>query len=150
MPMAQSERIAHFDHSKRESQTQTQSTPSPREYSNPFSGLNNPFIIGVAIIFAAAHIATGTFMGLPLSITGAYILCVVYSCSIYWNEPVSEKRMLDGEFAWFIRLLVACIGFFFVELGLFRHGMNGYAIQAAGFFILACHNILLAYSRKHA
>lgn len=150
--MAQANRVASFDPSKRgQTDTPEAPPPAPRELHHPLEGLAHPAIIGTVLSFALGLTIAGTFTKFHMSLAGFYILFAVYSATVLWKKvPIERAQGLDGEFAWMARLLITTFGGLFVEIGMGMNSSSSYAIQVLGFFILAAYNVVLLATRNRS
>ncbi len=149
--MAQASRVTPIDPSKRDSRTENTTIQTPREYHHPLEGLSHPIVIGTLLAAAEVMVFLGMFFGLRLSLAGFYIISIIFLSTRVWSETRNTHPLLDGEYAWIVRLLVVVIGCVFVEIGMMmKLSWQGYAAQAFGFSIPITYTALLLHLRSSA
>ncbi len=143
--MAQASRVTSIDPSKRENAA---IQPS-REYHHPLEGLSHPIVIGTLLAMAEVMAFLGMFFGLRLSLAGFYIISMILLSTRIWSETRNTHPLLDGEYAWIVRLLVVVIGCVFVEVGMtMKLSWQSYAAQAFGFSIPITYTTVLLHFRS--
>ncbi|MEK7648585.1 MAG: hypothetical protein AAB400_01570 [Patescibacteria group bacterium] len=149
--MAQPSRVTPIDPSKRELKTNDTPLVAPREYHNPLEGLSHPVVVGTLLASGEVMAFLGIFFGLRLTLAGLYVISIILLATRIWSESKNTHQLLDGEYAWIVRLLVVIVGFTFVEIGMTMSlSWQGYATQVFGFSIPLAYTTLLLYLKKKA